>query len=374
MSAAPVVAISGNRSLHSAAAQRAILGAVLLQNRLMHDVELTADDFVGSADRTLFEVMLTQWGDAQAFDLATIVAHLEQMGQLDRVGGADYVASLLDFAAVNGCLKQHVVTVKRWSQLRRIAALGERLSSQSWQLGVDPQQLLNDIENSLRSERAQTAPTSVKSWEPEIVALSDVQSLAISWIWRPYLAAGMLSMLSGDPGSGKTFVLLAIAAALSTGRQPGDKTTEPISCPTDVLYLSIENSPEYVIRPRFDSLYGNPAKFHLLRGAQLAEQKAAVTLSDVRLLGAAIQKTKARFVIVDPIQSYLGAQVDAHRSNETRPVMDGLVRPAEEYKVSIVLARHLAKAASGKAVYRGLGSIDLTGAVRTELTGRGFSR
>jgi hypothetical protein len=47
--------------------------------------------------------------------------------------------------------------------------------------------------------------------------------------------------------------------------------------------------------------------------------------------------------------------------------MDGLSRLAEEFGCCILLVRHLSKAQTGKAIHRGLGSIDLTGAVRTEL-------
>ena len=81
----------------------------------------------------------------------------------------------------------------------------------------------------------------------------------------------------------------------------------------------------------------------------------------------ALRKTRAKLVIVDPIQSYLGPAVDLHRSNETRPVMDGLVRLAEEHDCAILLLRHLSKQNGGKAIHRGLGSIDLTGAVRSEM-------
>jgi hypothetical protein len=48
-------------------------------------------------------------------------------------------------------------------------------------------------------------------------------------------------------------------------------------------------------------------------------------------------------------------------------LMDGLSRLAEEYGCCSILVRHLGKAQTGKAIHRGLGSIDLTGAVRTEL-------
>ena len=190
----------------------------------------------------------------------------------------------------------------------------------------------------------------------------------MNWLWKPYLANGMLGMLSGDPGAGKTYIVLAIAAAVTTGHVP---CTGEHREPADVLYLSVENSPEHVVRPRFDSLGGNAGRFHILRGSVVGNgrkvERGSVRLSDLQLLRDALQQTKARLMIVDPIQSYLGAEVDAHRSNETRPVMDGLSRLAEEFGCCILLVRHFSKAPTGRAIHRGLGSIDLTGAVRTEL-------
>jgi hypothetical protein len=87
----------------------------------------------------------------------------------------------------------------------------------------------------------------------------------------------------------------------------------------------------------------------------------------VSVLGDALERTHARLVVVDPIQSFLGAGVDAHRANETRPVLDGLARLAEKYRCCVLLLRHLSKAQTGRAIHRGLGSIDLTGAVRCEM-------
>ena len=214
-----------------------------------------------------------------------------------------------------------------------------------------------------------TPPTlaASKASQPDIVCLADVQAREVSWLWKPYLPFGMLAMLSGDPGCGKTYIALAIAAALTTGRDPGGHTCEPAS----VLYLSVENAPAEVVRPRFDALEGDASRLHLLTGSKRTENgkeyRRNVTLAGVPLLDIAIQETCARLVIVDPLQSYLGACVDLHRSNETRPVMDGLAKLAEKYGCCILICRHLSKAIGGKAIHRGLGSIDLTGAVRTEL-------
>jgi hypothetical protein len=203
----------------------------------------------------------------------------------------------------------------------------------------------------------------------EIVTLSDVQPREVDWLWRPYLPAGMLAMLSGDPGVGKTFLVLAIAAALTTGHVPNSQET---TCtPIDVLYMSIENDPACVVRPRFDKLGGNPSRLHIVTGAVIGEgedaQHDAVWLSDIDALHDALERTQARLMIVDPIQSYLGAAIDFHRSNETRPVLDGLARLAQQHNCGVLIARHLSKARGGRAIHAGLGSIDLTGAVRTEL-------
>lgn len=203
--------------------------------------------------------------------------------------------------------------------------------------------------------------------QPDLVRLADVAARPVGWLWEPFLPTGMLTMLSGDPGTGKSFIALSIAADLTRGKLRDARIIEPAS----VLYLSVENPLAESIRPRFDMLGGDPARFYALRGTMFAEngeeQHGAVTLRDVPILDSAIRQTGARLVIVDPIQSYLGANVDLHRSNETRPVMDSLSRLAEEHGCAILLLRHLSKQSGGKAIHRGLGSIDLTGAVRSEL-------
>jgi hypothetical protein len=205
-------------------------------------------------------------------------------------------------------------------------------------------------DTSIRFETGSSSKTT------QIEQLSDIQPKPVRWLWKLYLAFGMLAMLSGDPDGGKTFIALAIAAAFSRGKVPysGERCN-----PITTLYMSIENAAEYVTRPRFDALGGDPKRFFILKGT--------LTLQDVDHIRAALIQTGAELLIIDPLQSYLGAQVDSHRSNETRPVMDGLIRLAEELGICILIIRHLAKASGGRAIHRGLGSIDLTGAVRMEM-------
>jgi hypothetical protein len=365
--------------LYSREAERACLGAALLDNTFMRGPLdcLSVPDFALSAHRELFAVMLQSHQEGLAFDILTLVESLRQNNRLEAVGEVAYIASLIDGVVLHaGLIKRHAETVIRLSRLRQIRKLTDGTGGHAEEPGADPDQLLEQLAGKVDALRAGCdLDGNLLPYEPhllsrraEILTLSQVEAKEVDWLWKPYLANGMLAMLSGDPGAGKTYITLAVAAAITTGRVP---YTGEHRDPANVLYLSVENSPEYVVRPRFDSLGGDAKRFHILQGTLTGEGNRAVRgsvrLSDVSLLHDALQKTEAQLVIVDPIQSYLGAEVDAHRSNETRPVMDGLSRLAEEHRCCNWLVRHLGKAPSGRAIHRGLGSIDLSAAVRTEL-------
>lgn len=91
-----------------------------------------------------------------------------------------------------------------------------------------------------------------------------------------------------------------------------------------------------------------------------------LTMRDARLEQAIIE-TNAKLVVLDPIQGFLGADVDMHRANEIRPIMKHISELAEKYKCAIILIGHMNKCSVGKSAYRGLGSIDFQAAARSVL-------
>ena len=89
-----------------------------------------------------------------------------------------------------------------------------------------------------------------------------------------------------------------------------------------------------------------------------------LTLSDERI-EKAIVENNAKLVIIDPIQAYLGADVDMNRANEVRPIFMRLGQVAQRTGCAILLIGHLNKAAGMQSLQRGLGSIDIAAAVRS---------
>ena len=195
----------------------------------------------------------------------------------------------------------------------------------------------------------------------DLVYLCDLHPRPVQWLWQDRLASGTLAMISGAPGSGKTWIALAIAAALSRGRAPitGEKLE-----PCTVLYASMEHDSSEIILPRFAGLHGDPTRFAVLRGA-LSASSASQNLFDPSVLEDALERTHARLVILDSFLNYSGAGVDLRQPAETLSLLEKLARLAERRHCCILLTRHLSKRGAGRPALRGR-ALEFSAAFRTE--------
>ena len=150
---------------------------------------------------------------------------------------------------------------------------------------------------------------------------------------------------------------------------PGqDGKPEFVTEPSTVLFMTAEDGLADTIVPRLEKMGADRSKVYCLTGWRETEEgeEKAFTLKDIRALREALEQVKPALVVIDPLQGYLGP-VDMHRANETRPLLSGLGKLAEEYNCAVIAIRHLSKTGGGKAIYRGLGSIDFTAAARSVL-------
>ena len=190
----------------------------------------------------------------------------------------------------------------------------------------------------------------------KIIRMSDVELTQVEWLWKPYLPFGKLSVLQGNPGEGKTYFAMHLAAACTNGKLlPNMERMEPFN----VIYQTAEDGLGDTVKPRLIE-----AGADLDRVLVIDDSDVQLTLSDERIEKAIIENN-ARLVIIDPIQAYLGADVDMNRANEVRPIFMRLGQVAQRTGCAILLIGHLNKAAGMQSQQRGLGSIDIAAAVRS---------
>ena len=92
-----------------------------------------------------------------------------------------------------------------------------------------------------------------------------------------------------------------------------------------------------------------------------------MTIQDLDIIEATLADIRPTLLVIDPLQAYLGAGVDMHRANQTRPLLSALGRLGEQYQCSVLCIRHLSKSRHDRTLYRGLGSIDFSAAARSVL-------
>ena len=194
--------------------------------------------------------------------------------------------------------------------------------------------------------------------ELKLIRMSDVQPEEVNWLWYPYIPFGKLTIIQGDSGEGKTTFVLAVISAMTKGEAlPERDAAEPVN----IIYQTAEDGLADTIRPRLDALGADCSRVLVID-----ESNKELSLNDDRIRQA-IEETGAKLIVLDPLQAYLGADVDMHRANEVRPILKRLGAVAEQTGCAVVLIRHLNKMLGQKSGHRGMGSVDFQAAARSVL-------
>jgi hypothetical protein len=199
--------------------------------------------------------------------------------------------------------------------------------------------------------------------------LSDVTAKPVRWLWPGRFPRGKITIVDGDPGLGKSTMLLDIGARVTTSSPMPDGFKAEGSTRAGVVVLSAEDGLDDTIRPRLDAAGADCRRVVALTAVQEDpdQPERLPTLADVEAIRSAIIAVAAQLVIVDPFMAYLPGRVDSSKDQEVRSVLARLARLAEETGVALVLIRHLNKAQSSNVLYRGGGSIGIIGAARSGL-------
>ena len=199
-----------------------------------------------------------------------------------------------------------------------------------------------------------------------ITLLSDVDARPVEWLWPDVAAKGKLSILSGDPGLGKSLLTIATAACVSVGgRWPA---SQDVAETGSVLMLSAEDALDDTVKPRLVAAGADCTKVYGIGGIvdELEQREETFSLSNpehLDMLSAVIFSAgDCKAVTIDPLSAFMGA-TDSHNNADVRAVLAPLAKLAEKHHIAVICVSHLNKG-SGSAIYRNMGSVAFTAAAR----------
>ena len=192
---------------------------------------------------------------------------------------------------------------------------------------------------------------------------SEGKDMPITWRWPLYLPKGMLVGWGGDPGQGKSTMAYTLAAYVSAGRKlPGDDGLEDYE-PQNVIVLSAEDDRDKTIKPRLRIAGADMSRIKIVSALTKTTQPISFP-RHLTQLAELIRETKAGLVMIDPLDSFLGEDVDSHKNADVRRAVMPLVQIAESTNCTMLVLGHLNKAAQSSAIYRFGGSIAFIAAAR----------
>lgn len=195
----------------------------------------------------------------------------------------------------------------------------------------------------------------------EIVKASEIEPKKVRWLWYPYIPFGKVTLLQGDPGDGKSKLMLSLAALLSKGELLPFADEEERLDPLTIIYQTTEDDADDTVVPRFNAAGGDGERLIFIK-----ENEKNLTFGDNRIREAVV-RFDAKLLILDPMSSYIGGDCSLNNANETRAEFNHLIAVAKDTGCAIVIIAHMNKARDTSPLYRTNGSIDIAGAARSIL-------
>ena len=306
--------------------------------------KLSADLFADELHREIFCALLEAYREGHGqYDLQLIVAHITDPDAKDELYKcADIVFESTPF-------DQHFRTLIKAAKQRfirdQIAA-----AQMSDELTTERLREITDI-----ADRAYSDADGTK-----YIRLSDIDSTRTEWLWKPYIPLGKITLMTADPGTGKTFLSLYLASQVSTGRPfYGEENGR---APAVAVYQTAEDGIADTIKPRLECMQPDFDNIYIFD-----ESEKGLSLSDDTRIEKIMKDLHPKLMIFDPLQAYLGAKVDMNRANEVRPVLGRIGHLAEQYQCAVIFIMHHSKASQNPALHRALGSMDIPAVARNML-------
>jgi len=321
--------------------EKALLGSVLLTNSLWPQTSrVAADDFFLDSHRRIYARIAAMFEDQRPVDLITVTTELAQLNQLDRCGGPEYVASLIDHAVPEN-IASYVRTVRRAAVERRVAQQIELLATTCATQSLEKMTALREqAQRLLDSLDGANGDSAIKLADIPDIFQVDIQP--VSWLVDGLIPVKTLTILAGEGGAGKTWLTLDLARSIVLGGKFLDRTCQKMP----VIILDREN-PGAIMRERAELIFKGPAPGLHIWGTWLEDQPPLI--GDARLLELAKDEP---LMVFDSLLRFHSA--DENSATEMKVVM-GCLRDLVTAGATVVVLHHRSK--SETSTYRGSSDI-----------------
>ena len=136
------------------------------------------------------------------------------------------------------------------------------------------------------------APCTEKDYDSR--PFSDVPDEEITWLFQDRIAFGMVSIVVGYPGAGKSSMLIDLMSRASTTGEMPDGTVLP--GPINCIYLCTEAGKRSAIKGMLKKANADTDRVFYI-------EENYLTLSDAKIRKA-VHERKAKLLVIDPIQQY----------------------------------------------------------------------
>jgi hypothetical protein len=347
---------------YSIAAEGGTLGSMIVDNAVIDLVSerLIAEDFYRAEHKIIFDAIRESWKVNKTFDLIVLRDWLVSKGQLESIGGIEYLQEVANSVPSSASWDYYADSVREHSILRN-----KYLAKTAYLKALESSGTIKErLANAEAVEEA--LPYYGVNGHSKLVTqlICEVEPKQIKWLWDNRIPLGMISLVVGLPGQGKSFVSLDIAARLSRGTRWPDGSPCPMG---ETLIFAFEEDVSIATRPRLDAMGADTTKIHVFNC--IDAHGVMSDLIDVHYHLTILEKfckdhPDIKLVVFDPVNSALG-QTDQNNQTEVREVMTLLAKFAERTGISIIGISHFAKRSDTSALYKTVGSISFGAVARS---------
>jgi replicative DNA helicase len=379
LTTAPVVSprastFSERRPPYSLEAEMSVLGGMFIDpDAVVKAIEVVDDSmFFREGHRRLYRAMIRLWEQGEVIDSVTLSEQLKNAGDYDAIGGAAYLAQLLDAVPTAANIEYHAKIVREKALLRRLIEAATSIIQATYDSGGEVEALLDDAEQKI-FQIAQSNDRKGFVWIKELlwpameqIELLSQSSSAITGVPTGFadldektagFQRGDLIIVAARPSMGKTAFTLNIAQHAAIGAHRA------------VAFFSLEMSKESLVQRMLTSearvdagrvRTGRLRDDDYPRLAQAAGllNTAPIYVDDTAGISILEMRAKARrlkadrpdlaMIVVDYLQLMQGNGKSESRQQEVSEVSRGLKALAKELDLPVVALSQLSRAVESR--------------------------